>query len=44
MKITTSEIQKNDFASLAFRDTVKEAVKRMRQIIDDYKDLDNQPF
>ncbi len=40
MKITTSEIQKNDFASLAFRDTVKEAVKRMRQIIDDYKDLD----
>lgn len=40
MKITDSEIQKNDYASLAFAGLMKVAVQRMRESIDFYRDLD----
>ncbi len=39
MKITTSEIVKNDFAAMGFYDVMNYSVKQIRENIDHYKDL-----
>lgn len=40
MKITSSDLQRNDFASLAFRDAANYNVKNIREKIEHYKILD----